>query len=310
MEKRGLGTKATRHAIIERLLKCATSSTSRSSHVAWPRVIDALSAFAPRITTAGHDERARGRDGRYRQRPLHAHAGRGALARVARQGHVRPHPGAVDVGEALKAAGADDAKVGQCPSPARPAIKSSAKTRGQFVGCSGWPSATSRIRCAGKIEAVDELCPVCGNAPGQGHPVRTKPRVVCSILCAPPTMSPRSASASARSARLPGSPASSHRRRSPRTLSALCAALTTRSARPATRFPQRGELTATGEEWPGLLGADGRGQHGRGPWKICVDPNCPAKAEKAEAAAKKPAASWTRHSRQARAQGVGGLETA
>jgi DNA topoisomerase-1 len=26
---------------------------------------------------------------------------------------------------------------------------------------------------------------------------------------------------------------------------------------------------------------------GRGPWKICVDPNCPAKAE---AAAKKPAA--------------------
>ena len=32
---------------------------------------------------------------------------------------------------------------------------------------------------------------------------------------------------------------------------------------------------------------------GRGPWRICVDPNCPAKAEKAAAAAaggKKPAA--------------------
>ncbi len=35
MEKRGLGTKATRHAIIERLLEVSTSSTSRSSRRAW-----------------------------------------------------------------------------------------------------------------------------------------------------------------------------------------------------------------------------------------------------------------------------------
>ena len=52
MEKRGLGTKATRHAIIERLIEVRYAVNEPLEPTALGRaVIDALSQFAPRITT-------------------------------------------------------------------------------------------------------------------------------------------------------------------------------------------------------------------------------------------------------------------
>ena len=80
---------------------------------------------------------------------------------------------AADVGEVLKDASADDAKVGACPKSGHDLlIKSSAKTRGQFVGCSGWPECDVTYPLPqGKIDSVDEVCATCGTAAGQGHPV-------------------------------------------------------------------------------------------------------------------------------------------
>ena len=47
-------------------------------------------------------------------------------------------------------------------------------------------------------------------------------------------------------------------------------------------LPQRGELTATGEECEPCGAPMVVVNTGRGPWKICIDPDCPAKAEAAE----------------------------
>ena len=181
MEKRGLGTKATRHAIIERLLEVRYAVNEPLEPTCLGRaVIDALSAFAPRITTPDMTRSSKPR-WTHRQRPqpareVVAHS-RELLARVMDE----LIPNATDVGEALKEAGADDAKVGVCPKSGHDLlVKSSPKTRGQFVGCSGWPECDVTYPLPqGKIEPLDEPCAVCGTPRVKVIQFRSKPRVVC-----------------------------------------------------------------------------------------------------------------------------------
>ena len=182
MEKRGLGTKATRHAIIERLLevKYVVDEPPRPTNLG-RAVIDALSTYAQRITTpdmtseleAEMDAIAAG--GRTRTEVV-AHS-RELLARAMDD----LLPKAAEVGEMLKVAGAGDAKVGVCPKSGHDLlVKSSAKTRGQFVGCSGWPDCDVTYPLPqGKIEAVPEPCPECGTPQVKVIQFRSKPRVVC-----------------------------------------------------------------------------------------------------------------------------------
>ena len=136
-------------------------------------VIDALSTYAQRITTpdmtseleAEMDAIAAG--GRSRAEVV-AHS-RELLARAMDD----LLPKAAEVGEMLKAAGAGDAKVGVCPKSGHDLlVKSSAKTRGQFVGCSGWPDCDVTYPLPqGKIEAVPGAVPRLRHPAGQGHPV-------------------------------------------------------------------------------------------------------------------------------------------
>ena len=181
MEKRGLGTKATRHAIIERLLevKYVVDEPPRPTKLG-RAVIEALSTYAQRITTpdmtseleAEMDAIAAG--GRTRAEVV-AHS-RELLARAMDD----LLPRAAEVGEMLKAAGDGDAKVGVCPKSGHDLlVKSSAKTRGQFVGCSGWPDCDITYPLPqGKIEAVPEPCPACGTPQVKVIQFRSKPRVV------------------------------------------------------------------------------------------------------------------------------------
>ena len=155
--------------------RSSTRSTSRCEPTCLGRaVIEALSTFAPRITTpdmtseleAEMDDIANGRsDARDGGRPLARAAGARRWTTLIAK--------AAEVGEMLKDAGADDAKVGVCPKSGHDLlIKSSAKTRGQFVGCSGWPECDVTYPLPqGKIEAVDGAVPGLRHAAGQGHPV-------------------------------------------------------------------------------------------------------------------------------------------
>jgi len=152
MEKRGLGTKATRHSIIERLLEVRYAVNEPLEPTCLGRaVIVALSQFAPRITTpdmtseleAEMDAIANGRTSRTE---VVDHS-RELLSLVMAELISK----STDVGEALKEAGAGDAKVGVCPKSGHDLlIKSSPKTRSNFVGCSGWPDCDVTFRCPGQ----------------------------------------------------------------------------------------------------------------------------------------------------------------
>ena len=75
-------------------------------------------------------------------------------------------------------------------------------------------------------------------------------------------------------------------RRSPSTLKRFVRCTNYENCGVSYPLPQRGELTATGEMCAACGAPIVIVNTGRGPWRICVDPNCPAKAE---AAAKKAA---------------------
>ena len=291
MEKRGLGTKATRHAIIERLLDVKYAVNEPLEPTCLGRaVIEALSQYAPRITTpdmtaeleAEMDNIANGRSNRTE---VVGHS-RQLLANVMDELIAK----AQDVGEVLKDASADDAKVGVCPKSGHDLlIKSSAKTRGQFVGCSGWPECDVTYPLPqGKIEAVDELCPTCGSAQIKVIQFRTKPRIACLDPACATNYEPEISIGTCTTCAEAGRTGDLTVRRSARTLKRFVRCTNYDECGVSYPLPQRGEITATGERCVSCNAPEIIVNTGRGPWRICVDPNCPGKieaAEKKEAAA-------------------------
>jgi DNA topoisomerase-1 len=295
MEKRGLGTKATRHAIIERLIevKYAINEPLEPTNLG-RAVIEALSTFAPRITTpdmtseleAEMDNIANGRTDRA---TVVGHS-RKLLATV--MDTLIEH--APELGEILKAAGADDAKVGVCPKSGHDLlIKTAIKTRGQFVGCSGWPECDVTYPLPqGKIEAVDEVCPVCGTPQVKVIQFRQKPITICIDPKCSTNYEPEISIGACKTCAEAGRVGDlTVRRGATRKRYVRCTNYDECGV--SYPLPQRGDLTATGETCEACDAPMVVVNTGRGPWRICVDPNCPAKAEKAaaaEAAGKKPAA--------------------
>ena len=296
MEKRGLGTKATRHAIIERLLevKYVVDEPPRPTNLG-RAVIDALSTYAQRITTpdmtseleAEMDAIAAG--GRSRTEVV-AHS-RELLARAMDD----LLPKAAEVGEMLRVAGAGDAKVGVCPKSGHDLlVKASPKTRGQFVGCSGWPDCDVTYPLPqGKIEAVPEPCPECGTPQVKVIQFRTKPRVVClDPACSTnhePEVNVGVCSACAKA----GKHGDLIARRSPRTLKRFVRCTNYDECQTSYPLPQRGDLAATGETCETCGAPMVVVTTNRGPWRVCIDPECPARPPRTNArgkAAAKPKA--------------------
>ena len=284
MEKRGLGTKATRHAIIERLLEVRYAANEPLEPTCLGRaVIDALSSFAPRITTpdmtseleAEMDAIANGRNTRVE---VVAHS-RELLARVMDQ----LIPNAPDVGAALKEAGADDAKVGVCLKCGHDLlVKSSLKTRGQFVGCSGWPECDVTYPLPqGKIEPLDEPCEVCGTPRVKVIQFRSKPLEICLDPACSTNKFDEIVIGKCKACAEAGRSGDLTVRRSQR-LKRFVRCTNYDECQTSYPLPQRGELKATDE----VCGTCGAPMvvvtTNRGPWKICVDPDCPSKAEAAE----------------------------
>ena len=301
MEKRGLGTKATRHAIIERLIEVRYAQNEPLEPTCLGRaVIDALSQFAPRITTpdmtseleAEMDAIANGRIERTRRRQPLARAARARHDRAHRQVH-RGGRGAAR-GRRRRREGRRSARspATTCSSSPRP------RRRGQFVGCSGWPECDVTYPLPqGKIEAVDELCPACGTPQVKVIQFRTKPRVACLDPACPTNHEPEISIGACKACAEAGRTGDLTVRRSARTLKRFVRCTNYDECQTSYPLPQRGEITATGEECPSCSAPMVVVNTGRGPWRICVDPNCPAKAEAAEkkaagakGGAKKPAA--------------------
>jgi DNA topoisomerase-1 len=286
MEKRGLGTKATRHAIIERLLevKYVVDEPPRPTKLG-RAVIEALATYAQRITTpdmtseleAEMDAIAAG--GRTRAEVV-AHS-RELLARAMDD----LLPRAAEVGELLKAAGDGDAKVGVCPKSGHDLlVKSSARTRGQFVGCSGWPDCDVTYPLPqGKIEAVPEPCPVCGTPQVKVIQFRSKPRVVCLDPACTTNHEPEVNVGVCPTCAKAGKHGDLIARRSPRTLKRFVRCSNYDECQTSYPLPQRGDLAATGETCEACGAPMVVVTTNRGPWKVCIDPACPARPPRTNA---------------------------
>lgn len=298
MEKRGLGTKATRHAIIERLyeVKYVQNEKSIEPTCLGRAVIDALTVHAPRITSSDmtaelEQEMDDIANGRSERQDVVGHS-RQLLANIMEQ----LIPNAAEVGSALKDATAEDSKVGTCPKSGHDLlVKSSAKTRGQFVGCSGWPECDVTYPLPqGKIEAVPEPCPVCGTPQITVIQFRKKPITRCLDPQCESNREPEieiGACPTCEKLGLEGGELIA--RRSPKTLKRFARCTNYEECKTSYPLPQSGDIERTGERCEPCGAPIVVVQTRKGPWRICIDPECPAKAEAAEkkaAAAEKKAA--------------------
>ncbi len=189
----------------------------------------------------------------------------------------------------LKVAGAGDAKVGVCPKSGHDLlVKSSAKTRGQFVGCSGWPDCDVTFPLPqGKIEAVPEPCPACGTPQVKVIQFRSKPRVVCLDPACETNLEPEISVGPCAACAKAGRKGDLTVRRSPRSLKRYVRCTNYEECQTSYPLPQRGELTATGETCEACGAPMVVVATQRGPWRVCIDPACPARAPRSKAKKRK-----------------------
>ena len=296
MEKLGLGTKSTRASIIERLydVKYIANDPIEPSRLGMA-VCDALATFAPRITgsemTAELEHEmdliAQGRT----SREAVVGTSRDLLSEQLRV----LMPAADKVRAALEEATAADSYVGQCPKCGRALqMKTSSYGSGSFIGCSGWPECDVTYPLPkGKIEVVEEPCPVCGKPQVKVTAFRAKAKTVCiDPLCSTNREADidvgacPACAAAGKASRLVA-------RRNPKTLKRSIVCENYDECGTRYPLPQNGKLTATGEVCPDCGAPIVVVTTARGPWKLCPNFDCPSKAEAAEKKAARAASGGT-----------------
>jgi DNA topoisomerase-1 len=280
MERLGLGTKATRHDIIQTLYDRKYVSNDPVEPTFKGRsVIDALSRHASEITTPDMtvaldremDAIANGRS----TLPVVLGHSQKALATVLEE--LLPE---VDtVAEEIKGAIDEDAKVGKCPVSGHDLlIKFSPKNRSYFVGCTGYPECTVTYPLPknAKFQASDEPCPVCGTPQVKVIQFKKRPRLMCLSPECPTKRGPEIVIAKGACPTGDGGD-----------LVVQYSAVGSRYVR-CTNYetcktsyplPQSGEIEPTDERCE--CGTPKVTVHtNKGPWTICIDPECPLKPER------------------------------
>ncbi|MDO8963757.1 MAG: DNA topoisomerase I [Coriobacteriia bacterium] len=302
MERLGLGTKATRHDIIQTLAdrKYVTGEPIEPT-CKGITVVTALAKYAERITTPEMTSELEAEmdaiaDAKAERIQVVDHS-RQLLADIV----ATLLPLADEVGETLKTATDEDAKVGVCPISGHDLlIKFSPKTKSYFVGCQGYPDCaqTYPLPKNAKFEAVAEMCEVCGAPQVKVIKFKTKPRIMCLAPDCPTKKGPEITVGKCPSCG--GALQVKYSQVGTRYI--RCENYEAKEHSISYPLPQVGEIEPT-EEICDPCGAPKVIVHTKkGPWKICVDPACPNKppskskwgakkaAVKKPAAAKKPAA--------------------
>jgi DNA topoisomerase-1 len=279
MERLGLGTKATRHDIIQTLAdrKYVTGEPIEPT-CKGITVISALATYAERITTpdmtseldAEMDAIAEGRD---TQERVVDHSRR-LLDGVIEVLLERED----EVAESLKTATDEDAKVGVCPVCGHDLmIKFAPKTKSYFVGCSGYPecSRTYPLPKLSKFEAAEGLCEVCGAPRIKVIQFKKKPAIMCLSPDCPtkkgPEMTVGTCPKCGGELRMVYSQFGKRYVR--------CENWDPKEHPVAYPLPQSGDIVVTGE----VCGACGAPKvtitTRKGPWTICIDPECPERKQ-------------------------------
>ena len=299
MEKLGLGTKSTRHSIIERLyaVKYCVNDPIEPSQLGMA-VCDALDKFAPHIThpemTAELEEEMDNiADGRTTKTEV-VNTSRNLLSEQLAS--LLPH--SEEVKDALADAVAADAYVGPCPKCGKDLqLRASQKTRSMFIGCSGWPDCDVTYPLPkGKVEAVPEPCPTCGMPQVKVTAFRSKPRTICIDPHCATNKEPDVVVGECPACKEKGITAKLIAQKNPRTLKRFIRCENYDDCGTGYPLPQYGALTATEEVCEHCGAPMVIVTTARGPWKLCPNFDCPGKEQKEDAkdakgaAAKKPAA--------------------
>ena len=285
MEKLGLGTKSTRHSIIERLyaVKYIVNDPIEPSQLGMA-VCDALDKFAPHIThpemTAELEEEmdniAEGRT----TKDAVVSTSRNLLAEQLAS--LLPHSD--EVKDALADAVAADAYVGPCPKCGKDLqLRASQKTRGMFIGCAGWPDCDVTYPLPkGKVEAVPEKCPVCGMPQVKVTAFRSKPRTVCIDPNCATNKEPDVVVGECPACKAAGKKASLVAQKNPRTLKRFIHCENYDECGTGYPLPQYGKLEATGEVCEHCGAPIVVVTTARGPWRLCPNFDCPGKEQDGE----------------------------
>jgi DNA topoisomerase-1 len=281
MEKNGLGTKATRHNTVQLLYdREYVQNDPMEPTCRGISVIDALAEYAERITLPEMT--------RALEADMDAIAAAGA-EREAVVEHSRQLLGGAmdvlldrteDVGVLLKKAADEDAKLGACPKSGHDLlVRYSPKNKTNFVGCSGYPECdvTYPLPKASGYERVGEACPVCGTPQVRFRQFRQKPRVVCLDPACPTRQEPEVVIGTCPT----GDGGDLVTRRSPSTLKRFVRCTNYEECGTSYPLPQWGDIEPTGETCEPCGSPRVVVQTKKGPWKICVDPECPTKEKKA-----------------------------
>ena len=289
MEKRGLGTKSTRASIIDTLYqrKYLKNDPCEPSQLGMA-IIDALNTYAPRITTPEmtselEDDMTKVAEGTDTQTQVVTHS-RARLAGMM-DGLIEHTE---DLSEAIADAVTADAKIGVCPKCGRDlVVKTSAKTRGSFAGCMGWPDCDVTYPLPqGRIEALEgeaAVCPECGAPRIKVQPFRSKAYETCVNPACPTNQEPDVEVGVCHACAEAGRVGKLIAHKSERTGKRFIRCTNYEECGTSYPLPQRGKLEATGEECPDCGAPMVIVTTARGPWKLCPNMDCPGREKKAAA---------------------------
>lgn len=299
MERRGLGTKATRASIIDTLYqrKYLKNDPVEPSQLGIA-IIDALMRFAPRITTPDmtaelEEDMTKVSEGKDTRDGVVTHS-RALLADMIDA--LIDHKD--DLSEAIADAVTADAKIGVCPQCGKDlVVKTSAKTRGSFVGCMGWPECEvtyplpqGRI---GPLEGDAGVCPECGAPRIKVQPFRQRAYEMCVNPACPTNAEPDLLVGECPVCKALGKQGDLVAHKSERTGKRFIRCTNYEECGTSYPLPARGKLERTDETCPDCGAPMVIVNTQRGPWKLCPNYDCPGKEKKASARGRKSGAKRT-----------------
>lgn len=287
MEKRGLGTKSTRASIIERLyqVRYLKNDPIEPSQLGMA-IVDALSQFAPRITTPEmtaelDEDMTHVAEGQDTQTHVVDHS-RALLAGML--DNLIEHKD--DLGEAISDAVTADARVGTCPKCGKDLVmKQSAKTRGSFIGCMGWPDCdvTYPVPSGVKVSPLEgdaAVCPECGAPRIKCQPFRQKAYEQCVNPKCPTNYEPDLKVGECSVCAGAGRHGDLIAHKSEKSGKRFIRCSNYEECGVSYPLPARGKLEATGEVCEHCGAPVVVVETACGPWRICVNMDCPGKEKK------------------------------
>ncbi|WP_165248187.1 DNA topoisomerase I [Adlercreutzia sp. ZJ141] len=290
MERLGLGTKSTRHSIIERLytVKYIVNDPIEPSQLGMA-VCDALDKFAPHITHSEMTAELEAEMDNIAAGTTTKDAVVGNSRKLLSEQLAQLMPHSEEVSAALADAVAADAYVGPCPKCGRDLqIRASQKTRGMFIGCAGWPDCDVTYPLpSGKIEALSEVCSTCGMPQVKVTAFRTKPRTICIDPNCPTNAEPDVVVGLCPTCGDAGIDAKLIARKNPRTLKRFIRCENYDECGTGYPLPQYGKLEPTDEACEHCGAPIVVVTTARGPWRLCPNFDCPGKEQEKQGKAAK-----------------------